>query len=193
MKYLRLLIMPAMIIILTIICCSLNAFALTDGDWEFQLLDNEAIITGYIGKGGDVVIPETIYWVPVTEIKGKNMLDSATSITFPSTIKTIYPLAKGSKNLKKLVIPNGIEKIEPQAFNGCINLENVIFPESLQEIGYAAFTGCSSLTKIDLPSNMKSIGGWTFQNTSISGKLVLPDSLEILGDEAFSNTNITEV
>ena len=180
-------------VIAAILCCSLNAFALTDGDWEFQLLDNEAIITGYIGKGGDVVIPETIYGVPVTEIKGKNMLDSATSITFPSTIKTIYPVAQGSKNLKKLVIPNGIEKIEPKAFSGCVNLENVVFPESLQEIGYTAFGGCSNLTKIDLPSNLKSIESWTFQNTSISGKLVLPDSLEVLGDYAFSNTNITEV
>ncbi|MBQ7960234.1 MAG: hypothetical protein IJ285_03350 [Clostridia bacterium] len=50
------------------LCCSFNAFALADGDWEFQLLANEVKLTGYIGEGGDVIIPEMVYGCPVTEM-----------------------------------------------------------------------------------------------------------------------------
>lgn len=81
-----------LIIISTMIYFSVNSFALTEGDREFQLLDAEVEITGYLGEGGDVVIPDTIYGCPVTSVccnnAGKDFIN-ATSIKFPNTIKTI--------------------------------------------------------------------------------------------------------
>lgn len=54
MKKTKLLLIIAVIIFSTMICYSMSAFALTEGDWEFQLLDNEVTITKYIGEGADV-------------------------------------------------------------------------------------------------------------------------------------------
>ena len=37
MKKIKLLLTMAVIVFTTMICCSMSAFALTEGDWEFQL------------------------------------------------------------------------------------------------------------------------------------------------------------
>ena len=61
MKKVKLLLTIAIIVFATMICCSMSAFALTEGDWEFQLLDNEVEITKYIGDNLEVVVPDTIF------------------------------------------------------------------------------------------------------------------------------------
>ena len=75
--------------LLAVVLCG-SAFALTEGDWEFQLLNNEAQITDYHGSGGNVVVPSTLRGATVTELKGFNMFArKATSLTIPGTIKNI--------------------------------------------------------------------------------------------------------
>ncbi len=91
MKKAKLLLTMALIVFSAVILCSMSAFALTDGDWEFQLLDNEVSITKYLGNGGKVVMPETIYGAPVTSMDARTFKTEAeiVSITFPSGMKKI--------------------------------------------------------------------------------------------------------
>lgn len=41
MRKVKQLLIAAVIVISAMLCFSMNALALTEGDWEFQLLDNE--------------------------------------------------------------------------------------------------------------------------------------------------------
>ena len=63
--------------------CCFSAAALTEGDWEYQLLGNEAQITGYNGAGGDIVIPSSLGGATVTEITDiwKMFSQKATSVS----------------------------------------------------------------------------------------------------------------
>ena len=162
------------------LCLSLNAFALTDGDWEFQLLNNEVKITGYVGSGGDVVIPETIYGCPVTKMDDAiSMLEDAnhkltnkiTSITFPGTLKNIdFGATFGIKELKTLIFSEGVEGV-----NGC-NIQE--FP---------------NLTTISLPSTFNRLGPHAFQGTSALKHITLPTGITIIADSAFKESGLEEI
>ena len=53
-----------------------------------------------------------------------------------------------------LEIPEGTEKIQEGAFNGCANLTEIILPSTLHAFSYLDFCQCVSLTKLTLLSEM---------------------------------------
>lgn len=61
---------------------------------------------------------------------------------------------------KDLIIPNGITKINDEAFLEYYGLENVSLPKSLTEIGDRAFFKCTSLKRISFPEKVMSLGEW---------------------------------
>jgi len=48
-------------------------------------------------------------------------------------------------------LPEGLEIIEENAFNGCTNLTEVIIPQSVSTISDGAFYGCIYLRALTLP------------------------------------------
>jgi len=149
---------------------SITASALTDGDWEYKLLDNEVIITGYVGEGGDVVIPGMISDRPVTAITGERMFRKAdvTSLVIPAGIKEMgNSVFSDMKNLEKVTFKDGIEKIGFGAFAGCKKLEEVILPSTLKEIDDSAFRSCESLNTINIPDGLTAIGGHAFSSCGL--------------------------
>ena len=171
MKKAKLLLTMAVIIVTTMICCSMSAFALTEGDWQFQLLDNEVTITGYLGSGGDVVIPETIYGCPVTKVlldSGKT-LEAATEISFPKTVTEIKNIASYSKTLKKVNLNEGLKIIRYRAFQNCNQIEYVNFPSTLEVIEEYAFGGCKSIANpIIIHQSVTEIENGAFEDSGIT-------------------------
>ncbi len=94
--------------------------------FTYNIVDNSAVITAYLGDYSVLVIPETIDGYPVVEIA-----DSVFS---------------GNTKLTSVHIPNGVKKIGWFAFSGCTSIKNVTLPKSVEEIGYDAFAYCSKLT-----------------------------------------------
>jgi len=148
------------------------AQALTEGDWEFQLLDNEVQLTKYLGDGGDVVIPHEIRGAAVTQMKGGlNLLcKKATSILVPGTIKNVeFGTTYGWEELRSIEFCEGVETIE-----GCILQE---FP---------------NLTQVSLPSTLVRIKEHAFQNTGFR-QINLPSSLKYIEDHAFGGSALETV
>ena len=178
MKKIKILLTMMVIVIATMIYCSTSAFALTEGDWEFQLLDNEVTISGYLGSGGDVVIPDTIYGCPVTKVlldNGKT-LEAATEITFPKTVTEIKNIASYSKTLKKVNLNEGLKIIRYRAFENCQQLEHVNLPSTLEVIEEYAFSGCTSLIEIVIPESVTSIGKRAFEKCKSLVKIKIPNN-----------------
>ena len=60
----------------------------------------------------------------------------------------------GCKNLKELVIPEGITEIKENCFKNCLNLETIYLPTSLKLIKTNAFAGCEALKEVNYEGNL---------------------------------------
>lgn len=215
MKRIKIYVTMITTVLLLMLCSSLNVFALTDGDWEFQLLDNEVMITGYLGVGGDVVIPETVYGATVTKIKDDNLdffrSSKPTSIRIPGTIKKIgFDACFGWEELEELVYEEGVEHIYGSIIQKFKNLHTIVLPSSLRIIDDYSFLATPSLKRINIPTSVEKIGSNAFacsglekidlnhiQNVSLGYKafcdcdslteVVLPNNLTKIPDSGFSN------
>ena len=90
-------------------------------DFEYEVEDGKVTITNYTGKGGDVVVPDTIDGLPVTAI-GDNAFCYCTGLT-------------------SITLPEGCTTIGYYAFSGCTNLTSITLPDGCS-IGEGAFKGC---------------------------------------------------
>ncbi len=93
--------------------------------------------------------------------------------------------------VKKIVIKDGIDIINPHAFEEFADLEEVIFPKSMSgDIGSYAFYNCPKLKSIKLPDGISRIGDYAFYGTGIT-TVELPIFLDWIYDNTFNEgTNI---
>lgn len=99
--------------------------------------------------------------------------DLKSEITIPSTVHYIsydfdVEIADRAftcvKQLKKVVISEGVEKIGAYAFYGLNELEEVVLPNTLLSIESYAFLNCDSLLKIAIPASVSYMGRLVFDN-----------------------------
>lgn len=87
--------------------------------------------------------------------------------------------------IRRLVLPDGLNSIGNRAFFDCNNLTTVTIPNSVKEIGAYAFGNCDSLAMLKLGSRVEIIGVGAFQNCTALDAVRLPGGLTELGDKAF--------
>lgn len=87
--------------------------------------------------------------------------------------------------LENLVIPEGVEVIAINAFDGCSGLTGISFPATLRGIGEQAFRGCSGLTSVSLPEGLDTVGQAAFVYCYGLEEANLPSTLTKIGSQAF--------
>ena len=90
-------------------------------------------------------------------------------------------------SLKKVILPNTLEKIRAYAFAGCESLKEIVIPNSVKVIESGAFLNCSKLERVILPKGLKKIESLTFKGCTKLKEIVIPNSVESIDFEAFSN------
>ena len=117
---------------------------------------------------GRIVIPESMYGVPVTTIVGYTFSSCTelTEVVIPRTVITIeQSMCQGCTKLKKVTLQgeaaNALTTIGEHAFDGCYSLEEVRLPKNVKRIDSQAFDNCRSLT-IYLPRTIETIWGSAF-------------------------------
>jgi len=104
---------------------------------------NETVtITGYRGKDGPVVVPDTIGNWPVTAIGDRAFWECT--------------------GLIRVILPDGLATIGDSAFASCKGLISIVLPNSITSIGDYAFYGCTGLTSIVLPKGPTTYGDFVF-------------------------------
>lgn len=79
-----------------------------------------------------------------------------------------HHLYLNGKEVKDLVIPEGITSIGTDAFAGCYGLTSVTIPNSVTSIGDVAFQQCNNLSSIIIPSSVTSIGWSPFADCNLT-------------------------
>lgn len=122
------------------------------------------------------------------------------------TVYSTHPWENYDKEIKSVVVKEGVQSIGDYAFYNCANLKNVtlpsglkfigdcafkgtaiesiVFPDSLYSIGDSAFS-VTPIKNIDFPSALNNIGSWAFEKCLGLTSVVIPDSVEKVFDYAF--------
>jgi hypothetical protein len=188
---------------------AVSAFAQSEDDFRVrQLSDNTVSIVKYNGTVLDVIIPETIYGLPVTGIEYEAFYGKPiTSVVIPDTVTTIGSSAfswhnedRGRSRLARVVIGKNVKTIGSYAFSRNWNLVSIIIPDSVTEIGKGAFSGCG-LTSLTLGKGLTAIPMGCFSGNKLT-TLVVPEGVtEFTTDKnssrdswgAFQKNQLTEV
>ena len=145
--------------------------------WEASFKGRLSVINLENAEIENGIIPEDAFW------HQEEQLDPSGEF-----INTIH--------LRRIILPDGVKRIEEGAFSYCINLEEVNIPSSLQYLGTYAFSDCVSLKTDPLvfPEGFDRFGQLVFSNCrSLTGKIVLPSTIKEIGDGAFFQSKISSI
>lgn len=128
-----------------------NVYTDTDGESKLRTDGN-----GYVFYGDD----DGCYLIGYT--------GSDTALTLPDSCDGkaygIYECAFAYfRELKSVVIPEGVNDIGRSAFQYCDRLMSASIPEGVQKIGRNAFYECESLVNVTVPSSVTAIGDYAFE------------------------------
>lgn len=71
------------------------------------------------------------------------------------SILLYYPTGKKDREYS---VPNGVTRIQSDAFSNNIYLTSIILPDGVTDIGYSAFVYCENLESLFLPDSVSSVG-----------------------------------
>lgn len=175
----------------------------TTGGWKITAYDVE--------KGGkEVTVPAEYDGKPIVAIGDEAFsLNKAnvgfknwiTSITLPSTIKTIgYRAFYGCSKVSEIVLPEGLESIGKEAFRYCNNLKEINVPSTVTSIGEIAFkqSRAAYLEAINVAegnNNFKSVDGvlltkdgktlLCYPTGKVGAPYEMPNTVEEIANDAF--------
>ncbi len=92
-------------------------------------------------------------------------LTDAAMVIVPNTVRVIGSLAFTRRaKLKKVQLPDGLERIGRDSFSDCDALEEVVIPASVKTIAPYAFGGCESLKKVTFLGEVQSLSRTAFSD-----------------------------
>lgn len=173
-------------------------------------------------RGKDIVIPAYVTFkgtkYPVTLVAASAFENAQiNSVKLPSSLKEIGLKAFRATNIKELVIPASVKKVEGSAFAycpnltkvtfaashmeliegcfaGCHKLQSVTFPASLtRDMTYDMFRDCPMLTTVTLPKNLRTVPQQMFSGCKNLRKIDLPATVTKIDGHAFSGCPITDL
>ena len=114
---------------------------------RYRIIDNVLYIMGYAGSGHEVIIPQAEAYVQ----DGNHDIQVRSGAFL------------GMENITKVVIPEGVTRINGNAFTNCYNLTDITLPSSLRTMDHSVFVRCGRDAEGDfyltLPDYMEDLWG----------------------------------
>ena len=104
-------------------------------------------------------------------------------LVYSVDMKTIY-YADDSGEFKG-TIPNGVERIEDEAFS-CCAVEKIYIPDSVISVGANLFENATSLKSVRLPSGLKKLSPYMFAGCSSLEQIEMPFEIESFEEGLFA-------
>ena len=160
-------------------------------DWNYDA--NYAILRGYDGAGGDVVVPAEIDGFTV-DVIGINVFkgDTITSLTLPDTVLELRSNAVSScEKLTSVTLPQSLVVINRMNFFSCNALSEITIPASVRYIGDTSFRFCDALRKITFEGVCPAIDMDCFSVLPEDAVAYVPDDQLEAYTAAFENAGST--
>ena len=128
--------------------------------------------------------------IPNEQFWGKWALEEA---VISGKCTTIGQYAFYQAGLKDVVIPEGVETVNYQAFYQCVNAASLSLPSTLKTIGNYAFRQMSKITAVDMPNSVTSVGNYAFSGCSSLKQVKLSESLTAISERMLQYTAIERI
>ncbi len=147
------------------------------------------ILNHYYGLGGLVEVPVRLKLKEIGSFAFSNFeyIDKTPEELEIDDRETVKQWYIGDGTITKVVLPEGVEKINAYAFANLTALEEIVLPSTLTAIEYGAFYGCTSLKKITFSgeNNVIIINQHAFEKCDLEGTLEMPAAC-VISDYAFA-------
>lgn len=112
----------------------------------------------------EVVIPSSLSTFGGTTFEGTKWLENKKKENVLVIVNGTLLDATGSEG--NVVVPEGVKRIEQEAFADCVNVKTVQLPESLETVKDKVFYNCSQLVTVCMPKGVKRFGKDVFLGCS---------------------------
>lgn len=123
-----------------------------------------------------------------------SFIEDQTGQTFPVTSIGKYAF-EDAPSLKKITLPDTLDRIKELSFCGCKDLSVVNLPNSLSVIEYGTFIDCVSLKEIILPKSLVHIGQFVFSGCDLEKITYLSTqpittSIDVFSSDVYSSATL---
>ena len=114
---------------------------------------------------------------------------------FPKTLVEIgdgafsYNVWGRTSSLKKVVLPDNIQRIGTSCFSGTI-LESIVFSSGMTELPNSVCDNCPKLVEVKIPNSITKIGERAFASTDLLSHIELPATITEIGTDAFNESGL---
>ena len=100
----------------------------------------------------------------------------------------------GCKQLRKVILNDGLQKIGWSTFSYCTSLLSITFPSTVTEVGSYAFCNCVNLSEVLFNEGLQKIREDTFRDCTSLSSITIPSNVTEIRTMAFcSCVNLREV
>lgn len=158
---------------------------------ETDFIAFDGVIEEYVGPGGLVVIPSEIDGEAIHEIAARAFFKNLdiSGVIIPEGIEKIGNNAfEGCANLVELELPYSLYYLGATVFGSCIGIEKVVIPSGVTVVPYGTFTGCNALKDIKFSNGVEEIHQFAFCQTSPE-RIIFPESVSFICGASFNYVN----
>ena len=137
----------------------------------------------------ELILPNSLSKIGKTFLQGTNRIKT---VIIPSSLKIIPVSAFAYSSIESISLPEGVEKIEADAFSHCTRLAEIGLPETLTEICDGAFEECTALTDIILPDSVTCLAMKSFLGCTALRSVNIPNGVTKLYSETFGGCKALE-
>ena len=172
-------------------------------NWQYELNDSNQIenlkCINPSDLTGNLIIPSTLDDKTVIGLKNEAFKGAIniTSLTIPSSIKTIgYKAFEGCSNLENVNLGQ-VEKLSFNVFSDCPKLTKITIPKTLidgpGDVNNGVFTGTTNLTSVTFEDGSTVIAAGILKDCTAITNVTIPSTVTKIGCRAFEKSGIKEI